>query len=102
MTINRFESYALIMNEEAIERLKTILKKSKGELNTDDIGFLQARRDYLSKADADEFSEFLTEAAIKENTAKIKKLQAVEQEVAPEPEAPVEEKVKEEKPKKNK
>ena len=88
------------MNEEAQAELEIILKKDKVRLTLQDIGFLQARREYLSKRDAEEYSEYLTDEAIKETQDKLRAEHAKLNEVYVEPEAP--KKVKEEEPKEEK
>lgn len=47
------------MDERSKERLTKLVEKTPGELTKDDIGFLRARRSYLTKAQVAEFDDIL-------------------------------------------
>ena len=47
------------MNPGAQTRLDNILKKSPEELNTEEIAFLRARRDYLKTSQVEEYDSIL-------------------------------------------
>lgn len=60
------------MDERSKEYLNKILAKTPEELNSQEIGFLRARRSYLKKAQLEEYQSVLETKPAKEQTVKQK------------------------------
>ena len=72
------------MNPDAQEYLDKILKKSPNDLNTEEMGFLRARRSYLKPAQVEEYKEVLEVKSVKEQP---KENQTSEEETVKKPNA---------------